>query len=123
VKEEEVRVRNINVRIVHTTNPKVYTGTLECFGLEDNHAVIFFGTMIGRREFNFNHGWGVAPQKENAGKITEWKIHPADLESVRSEAKRVGKKVSPCGKGTGRKRQPRRGKEGDPRQLHFGSLK
>src|SRR5262245_55922377 len=119
----EHRVKNIDVRIVHATNGKEYTGVLECFGIDDNHAVLAFGTMIGRREFNFNHGWGVARQSEEKGKIREWRIHPDDLEAVRAEARAAGKKVNPCGKGRGRKRQPRKGKPAHPKQLHFGDIR
>lgn len=114
------------VRIVHDHTGAVREGTLGMndrgspFTIDQPTVTIHFGNMVGAREFSYQSGYGKALATSKEAPIRDWRIHRDDLEVIRDMARAEGKVVKPCGKSTGRPRQPKRGPKPHPKQLSFG---
>jgi hypothetical protein len=115
----------MRITVRNSLTGKTMTGEFDSFPVSSSTVVVHFGNLIGAREFNFNHGYGT-PRPDGGVKekaIRDWMLTPSSLEAVRALAKEKGKEVKPCGKSPGRKRQPKRGPNPHPKQMHFGSMK
>lgn len=110
----------IPVRIVHELTGREFSGVLESLDIDQPLAVIRFGELIGCRAFSYNTGYGRGEEGTKERRISEWHIHPDDLEAVREQARAQGKKVTPRAKPKPRAPKPKKGPAPHPRQLFFG---
>lgn len=118
----DVNGRHMNVRLLCDTSHETRNAAFDCFEASSPNVVLFFGTLIGRREFSYNSGYGRAATGAKSKAIADWRIHPDDLETIRAMARKAGRKVSPCGKSPGRPKKPKLGPKPHPKQLNlFGS--